>query len=147
MHSVIYYIIIYNNIHNTKVDSTTLFLTLLSQTRQLIAAHTYINNIYYIYIYIYIQLGSVQRYLNPKIKCLGKYLFSRASKHTIGNCSSRYVQIRCNYKIGQFLQKLKILKSKIFYWLFNCTQKRCATIQNLQIYFFLQNLDLLWLCI
>ena len=94
-----------------------------------------------------VQLGSVWILLSPKIKSREKYLFSHAPKHTIGNCSSRYVQIRCNYKIGQFLQKLKILKSKIFYWLFNCTQKRCATIQNLQIYFFLQNLDLLWLCI
>ena len=43
-----------------------------------------------------LQLGSVQRYLNPKIKCLGKYSFSHAPKHTIGNCSSRYVQIRCH---------------------------------------------------
>ena len=38
-----------------------------------------------------IQLGSVQTFLSPKIKCLGKYLFSHAPKHTIGNCSSRYV--------------------------------------------------------
>ena len=79
------------------------------------------------YIYM-LQLGSVQRYLNPKIKCREKYLFSHAPKHTIGNCSSRYVQIRCHHKIGQFLQKLKNLKSKIFYRLFVCTQKRCPVI-------------------
>ena len=49
------------------------------------------------------------------VRIHGKYLFSHASAHSIGNCSSRYVQIRCKQLIGQFLQKLKNLKSKIFY--------------------------------
>ena len=38
-----------------------------------------------------VPLGSVTFLPAPKIKSLGKYLFSHAPTHTIGNCSSRYV--------------------------------------------------------
>jgi hypothetical protein len=60
-------------------------------------------------------LGSVGFLLSPKIKSLGKYLFSRHPKHTIGICSLRYIQIQGEYKSYVFLQKLENPKSLIFF--------------------------------
>jgi len=41
-----------------------------------------------------VPLGLVQNQPTGKIKSLGKYLFSRHPKHTIGICSLRYIQIQ-----------------------------------------------------
>ena len=54
-------------------------------------------------------LGLVENQPTGKIKCLGKYLFSRHPKHTIGNCSLRSVQIQFHQKI----EPSKVKKSKI----------------------------------
>jgi hypothetical protein len=73
-----------------------------------------------------VPLGLVENQPTGLIKCLGKYLFSRHPKHTIGNCSLRSVQIQCHQKIEQLLQKLKKPKSskkKIF---FGGISERCA---------------------
>jgi hypothetical protein len=45
-------------------------------------------------VHVQVQLGSVAFLPAPKIKSLGKYLFSRHPKHTIGICSLRYIQIQ-----------------------------------------------------
>jgi hypothetical protein len=71
-------------------------------------------------------LGSVAFLPAPKIKCLGKYLFSRHPKHTIGNCSLRSVQIQCHQNIEQFLQKLKNPNSSKKKMFFDGTHERCA---------------------
>jgi len=62
-----------------------------------------------------VPLGLVQNQPTGKIKSLGKYLFSRHPKHTIGICSLRYIQIQGEYKSYVFLQKLENPKSLIFF--------------------------------
>jgi hypothetical protein len=62
-----------------------------------------------------VPLGLVQNQPTGKIKSLGKYLFSRHPKHTIGICSLRYIQIQGAQKIASSLQKLENPKSLIFF--------------------------------
>jgi hypothetical protein len=73
-----------------------------------------------------VPLGLVENQPTGKIKCREKYLFSRHPKHTIGNCSMRYIQIQCDQNIEQFLQKLKNPKSSKKKMFFDRTHERTA---------------------
>jgi hypothetical protein len=84
------------------------------------------NLVIVILVTVTVPLGLVENQPTGLIKSLGKYLFSRHPKHTIGICSLRYIQIRGGYKSYVFLQKLENPKSLIFFCKSTLQHESCA---------------------